>query len=426
MSLMRGVKRLSEQVVTHGKGSYVWTTEGKKLLDFTAGIGVLSTGHCHPTITEAVVKQAALGVHLQQSCYRNDVAQQLVEKLKDVTPPSMDSFFLTTTGAEAVESAVRLARQATGRNNVIVFQGGYHGRTVGTLALTTSSIGYRGNMAGPLPGNIAVAPYPFYEQLFGVPAPEDPDAGENGRLGLTSHVMRQMDLVLQQQSPAHETACVLIEPVLGEGGYVAPPPAFLPALRAWCDKHGILLIADEVQSGFGRTGEMFAVDHWNVDPDILVIAKGIASGYPLAAVASRSELTDKQLPGSMGGTYGGNAVGCAAALATLRVFEEEGIVENARARGNQLQQALRGMQAEGLPIREVRGLGLMSSMSLERQTAGAGAAGRLSAACQEQGLLLLTTAAPEFESIRFIPPLTVSEGEMDEALTIIKSSLSSL
>jgi 4-aminobutyrate aminotransferase len=246
-NLFRGIKRLSDIVVDYGKGSRIYSTEGKSFLDFTAGIGVVSTGHCHPTVVEAVQKQASIGVHMQQSCYMNKGTLELIEKLSGgVVPAGLDSYFFANSGAEAVEGAVRLARQATGKDNIIVFSGGYHGRTLLTLALTSSGAGYRGGRLGPAPGGHFFVPYP-YEHI--------------GPHRSADVVLSELEALLKTHTSPTETAAVLIEPVLGEGGYCPPPPGFMSRLAALCKRHNILLIADEVQSGFGRTGTMFAVEH---------------------------------------------------------------------------------------------------------------------------------------------------------------------
>lgn len=401
-----GVKRATELVIESGKGSEVWTTDGKRYLDLTSGIGVLSTGHCHPTVVKAVQEQATKSSHVQQSCYYSDTMNTLIEKLGPVVPSGHDSFFFANSGAEAVEGALRLARHATGRDTVISFLGGYHGRTSGCLAVTTSSASYRGSRAGPLPAGSAYARYPY--EYAGVSS---------------EHALESLELILLQQAKASEIAAVIIEPVLGEGGYVVPPQGFLKSLHAWCAKHDILLIADEVQSGYGRTGRQWAVEHFDVNPDILVSAKGIASGYPLSMVTSRSDLTSKQQPGCMGGTYGGNAVSCAAALATLEVFEKEGIVKNAAARGTQLMDGLRAIAAKkGSPIGDVRGLGLMVGVEFDPDAGKV--ATKVAESCFEQGLLILTTG--HRDSIRLIPPLVVTSQEIEEVLGVFEKAVDAL
>jgi 4-aminobutyrate aminotransferase len=415
--LFRGVKRLSDIVVTRAKGCEVFSQEGARYLDFTSGIGVTSTGHCHPRVVEAVQAQAANLVHGQMGIVCHEPMMDLIERLEPIVPWA-DSFFFSNSGAEAVEGAVRLARHATGKANIIAFQGGYHGRTQGTLALTSSGVGYRGNALGPTPAGTHFAPYPYKSAMHGFSS----DASEED---LVKQSMWQLELLLKQQTQATETAAVLLEPVLGEGGYVPPPPSFLPALRDFCDSHRLLLICDEVQSGFGRTGKMFAIEHYGVTPDILIAAKGIASGYPLSAVITTSELSDRQMPGCMGGTYGGSAVSCAAALATLDVFEEERLLENVQQRGAQLMDGLRSIATrihadKGVEM-QVRGLGLMVACEFNSAQVPKGLAGAISAGCLERGMLLLPTGI--FETLRFVPGLVVTEAEVEEALQIFEGAL---
>ena len=405
-----GIKRLSDVVLVRGEGSRVWTSEGVALLDCTSGIAVTSTGHCHPTVVDAVRKQAGTIVHAQQSVAYSGPQLELVERLRPHVPAALTQFFFANSGAEAVESAVRLARQATGRDNVVCMLGGYHGRTAGTLALTTSGAGYRGKRAGPLPAGSLFVPF----------------AGLNGRgeaEGATcDEALRALDMAFKQQVAPSDVAAILLEPVQGEGGYLPVDPAFMQGLRARCDENGVVLIADEIQTGFGRTGTMFAVEQTGVDPDILVMAKGIASGYPLSAIAASAALAEKQAPGSMGGTYGGNAVSCAAAIATLDVFEGEGILANVEARNAQLVSRLRAAQ-ERHPdaCRDVRGLGLMIGVDYAGGAVRAGFAGRLSQACLQRGMLLLTAGVNE--TVRFAPPLVITEAEVDEAMDIYDDAL---
>lgn len=402
--LFPGVKRLTELVVTSGSGCNVFTDRGKRYLDFTAGIGVLSTGHCHPTVVDAVREQAGKITHAQQSIMYNDTTLLLADRLLSVAPPGLDSIFFANSGGEAIESALRLARQATGKDTVISFLGGYHGRTSGCLAVTSSSSSFRGCRSGPLPNGTAWAQYPYEH------------AGVSCEQSLAS-----LDLLLTQQATQSEVAAVLIEPILGEGGYIVPPKGFMCKLKSWCEEKDILLIADEVQCGAGRTGKMWAVDHDDVHPDILVSAKGIASGYPLSAVISKSEFSAKQSLNSMGGTYGGNPVTCAAAIATLDVIEEENLLHNAKVRGEQLVNGLKQYPAE--IVGEVRGRGLMVGFEFSDQVPK-GTAAAISKACFDRGLLLLPTG--HRETLRFVPSLIVSKEEVEEALDIFGESMTLL
>jgi len=409
--LFPGIKRLTELVVDRGAGCRLFTREGERYLDFTSGIGVLSTGHCHPTVVEAVREQAGRITHAQQSVVYNAAALDLIERLLPVLPSGINTAFFCNSGGEAVENALRLARQATRKDTVLCFLGGYHGRTSGALAVTSSSASYRGGRAGPLPSGQVFVPYPY--EHAGVSADD---------------TMRALDAAILQQVGGDDVAGVLIEPILGEGGYVVPPAGFLSRLREWCTDRGILLIADEVQSGFGRTGKMWAVDYEDVAPDILISAKGLASGYPLAAVFAREGVSKMQLANSCGGTYGGNAVACAAAMATLDVFKAEGVLKNVLERGAQLQAGLRriGGGADGPLLADVRGRGLMVAAEFESGAAAyyglrTSLAVAISHACFERGMLLLPTG--HRDTLRFVPPLIVSEDEVDECLDIFQEAV---
>jgi 4-aminobutyrate aminotransferase len=336
---------------------------------------------------------------------------QLAEELRQVVPAGLDSFFFSNSGAEAVEAAIKLARHATGKPGIVVFQGSFHGRTVGTMSLTTSKTIYRLRYQ-PLMAGVAVAPYP-YAYRYGWPAERT-----------AQFCLQELRHLLISQSDPSETAAFLVEPVLGEGGYVVPPQSFLAGLRAIADEHGILLIADEIQSGFGRTGKWFAGDHFGLRPDIMTMAKGIASGFPLSGIAARRELMDKWVPGSHGGTYGGNAVACAAAVATIQTLREEKLVENSAKQGRFLLSRLREMQKHHPRLGDVRGLGLMVGVEFTgadgRPDKATARAVRL--ACQERGLLLLT-CGPYDNTIRWMPPLVVTRAQLEEALEVFAEAL---
>ncbi|CAH0475936.1 unnamed protein product [Peronospora belbahrii] len=409
--LAKGIGRISNMVMTKAKGSWVWTSNNRKLLDFTSGIAVTSVGHSHPKVVAAVQKQAATLVHAQVNIGYHQPMLDLVDKLLPVVPASLDSLFFACSGSEAVENAVKLARHATGKSRVIAFQGGYHGRTFGAMSLTSSKTVYSAGF-GPLMPGVTFVPYPY--ALHG-PIHEDEKNAE--------WCLEQLRLALKQQSAPRDTAAIIIEPVIGEGGYVVPPKSFMKGLREIASENDILLIADEIQSGFGRTGNYFSIDgHFDVQPDILTFAKGIADGYPLSGIASRRELMDMQPPGSMGGTYAGNAVACAAAIATQEVIAEENVLENTRTRGAQLQAGLNKLKASGkYPILDVRGLGLMIGVEFDPEMAPQSTANKISAACLDHGMMLLTTSV--YETLRFMPPLTVSEDECALALEIFEKAL---
>jgi 4-aminobutyrate aminotransferase len=410
--------RITNLVVDHGEGSWLVTPEGVRYLDYTSGIGVTNTGHAHPRVVAAVQAQAARLLHGQQNIVYHEAGLRLHDRLARLLPGGPWSAFLANSGAEAVEAAVKLARVATGRPAVIAFRYGFHGRTGQAMALTAAKDVYRGAFE-PLPGSVYHAAYPYCYRASG---------GAHDPAACTCDWEAQLDLLFHQLVYPHAVAAVIVEPVIGEGGYIVPPPAFLPRLREITRQHGILLIADEVQTGFGRTGEMFAVRHWDVEPDILVMAKGIASGLPLSGILARTDIMDRFSPSSHGGTYGGNVVACAAAMATLDVIEDEGLIVNARERGAQLLDGLRSMTAGHASVGDVRGLGLMVALEFVRPGEGDGRAPnpeltkRVQQECYARNLLLLT-AGTYVNVIRIIPPLVTTEAEVDLALGIIREAL---
>ncbi len=404
--------RYTPIVAQRGEGAYVYDQDGTRYLDFTTGIGVTNTGHCHPQVVQAIQEQAAKLLHGQVNIVYHPPLLDLAKELRSIVPGDLDCFFFSNSGAEAVEGAVKLARHATGKSNVIVFQGSFHGRTALTMALTTSKTIYRLGYQ-PLPAGVFVAPYP-YAYHYGW-SEEETEA----------FCLRELELLLKMQTDPSETAAILVEPVLGEGGYVVPPAGFLKGLRRVCDEHGLLLIADEVQSGFGRTGKWFAIEHFDVEPDVMTMAKGLASGMPLSGVAARRELMERWIPGSHGGTYGGNAVACAAAAATVRVIRDEGLLENAARMGARLMQRLRALQAEYPIVGDVRGLGLMVATEFTAQdgSPATDAAKAVVKACLERRLMLLT-CGPWNNTVRWIPPLIVTEEQIEEGVTIFEEALS--
>ena len=402
--------RITDIVVDHGLGSCLYDTSGRRYLDFTCGIAVTNTGHCHPKVVAAIQAQAGRLIHGQINTVFHQPMLELVEELKQVVPPGLDSFFFSNSGAEAIEGAVKLCKHATGRQNIVVFSGSFHGRTHLTMAMTTSKTVYRVGYQPLVPG-VFVAPYPYAYKL-GL----DDDAA-------TDYCLAELKRLLKSQTAPEETACIVIEPVLGEGGYVVPPSRFMAELRGLCDETGILLVADEIQSGFGRTGKFFALEHFGVIPDVITVAKGIASGLPLSGVITRKELAARWRTGTHGGTFGGNAVACAAATATIRAIREENLVANAAVRGEQLLAGLRQLQAEFPVIGDVRGLGLMVGAEFTRDgTPDTAAAKAIARGCLGLGLLLLTCGTYD-NVIRLIPPLVVSQEEIAEALTIFAAAL---
>ncbi|CAB4848324.1 MAG: aminotransferase class III-fold pyridoxal phosphate-dependent enzyme [Actinobacteria bacterium] len=390
--------------VSHGKGCWVTTTTGEEYLDFAAGIAVNSTGHAHPKIAAAIAAQAQRFIHAQVNVFRHDLLEPLAAKLAELTPGSIDTFFFANSGAEITEAAVKLAKQAAKRPHTVVFSGSFHGRAHLAMAMTTSKTGYRAGHA-PLPAGVFVAPYPD-------PLAADQDAEVAKALWGFDHLLKSM-------TAPEETAAVILEPVLGEGGYIPAPAAFIHGLVERCRQHGILFIADEVQSGFGRTGRMFAVEHYGIEPDIICMAKGIASGFPFAALGTRRELDDKWPKGSHGGTYGGNPMGCAAALATIELMTDPAFLANVNARGEQLQAGIRELQRDYPTITQVRGLGLMVGTEFDD-------AARVAAVikhCLEEGHLILMNAGTYGKVLRWMPPLVVSEREIALALAAFGAAL---
>ncbi|MBE1575909.1 aspartate aminotransferase family protein [Amycolatopsis roodepoortensis] len=400
------LKQATPVVVDHGEGVYLYGTDGKRHLDFTAGIGVTSTGHCHPHVVSAAREQIGKLVHGQYTTVMHKPMLELTEKLGGVLPEGLDSLFYANSGSEAVEAALRLSRQATKRPNVIVFQGGFHGRTVAAATMTTSGTRFSAGIS-PLMSGVHVAPFPY---AFHYGWDEET---------ATKFALRELDYLFATVCAPNETAAFFIEPVLGEGGYVPANTEFLAGLRERADKHGILLVMDEIQTGFGRTGRFWGHEHFGVRPDIVLIAKGLASGFPISGIAASEELMAKALPGSQGGTYGGNAVACAAAIATLEVIQQEGLVENAAERGRQLLEGVRVIADKSPSIGDVRGLGLLVGSEFttpegEPDTAKAQAAQK---AASSNGLLLLTCGA-YMNVVRMVPPLIVDSAQVDEALRI--------
>lgn len=395
-----------------GEGIYLYDEEGNRYMDFTSGIGVTNTGHSHPYVVKEVQKQAESLLFAQMNCVINHRSSELAAKLNELTPKHLNRFFFSNSGAEATESSVKLAKAATGRSNLIVFQGSFHGRTHLTMGMTTSKTIYR-HKYHPLPSGIFVAPFPnsFY---YGW----DEDS-------TIDFCIKELDLLLQGQTAPDETAAIIIEPVLGEGGYVPAPKRFLHHLRKICDLHGIMLIIDEVQSGFGRTGKLFSFDHSDVKPDILVMAKGLGSGLPISAIASTESIMNQWEPGTHGGTYGGGStIPTAAACATIDVLIQENLIQNAADRGAQLVAGLKNLQSRFPFIGDVRGQGLMIGTEFinEDRSPNSRVTSAVIQYCLEQNLILMGCGTYK-NVIRWIPPLVVSETEIDKSLSIFEKAL---
>lgn len=410
----QGVATATPLFAERAENAELWDADGARYIDFAGGIAVLNVGHCHPRVIAAVRDQLDLYTHtaFQVVAYEPYVA--LCERLNALAPiagPAKTILF--TTGAEAVENAVKIARAATGRPGVIAFGGGFHGRTLLTMAMTGKVLPYKRSF-GPLPGEVFHLPFPIAHYGVGV---EDS--------------LRALSLLFAADIEPSRVAAIIVEPVQGEGGFHMAPPELLQALRRICDEHGILLIADEVQTGFARTGRMFGIEHGGIEPDLMTVAKSLAGGFPLSGVIGRADIMDAAQPGGLGGTYAGSPVACAAALAVLDVIEEEGLIARANAIGERLRTTLEAFASRNdlLPIGHVRGPGAMVAFDLLAARGGdepdGAAAKRVTARALERGLVLLSCGI-HGETIRLLMPLTASDAVIDEGMAILEEALSAL
>lgn len=390
--------------IERGMGIRVIDVNGHEYLDFTGGLGAASTGHSHPKVTQAIAEQAGRMIHAQINVYRHDKLEPLVNKLAEITPEGIDTFYFGSTPDEIVESAVKLSKHATDRRNVITFDGAFHGRTHYTLAMSSSRAIDRAGY-GPLPGGVFIAPFP------------DPHASDQE--AEVSRALRGLDRILATQVDAESVAACVIEPVIGERGYIPTPKAFLEGIERRCRDHGMLLVSDETQTGFGRTGKMFATEALGVTPDIICMAKGMASGFPFAALGTRREIDEKWVTGSHSGSSNGNPIGCAAALATIEVLQEPGFLDNVKSRGNQLMDALLNLQQLDQALLHVRGRGLMIATefdTVERAEA-------VVEHCRKENRLLLMLAGTFRRTIRWSPPLIVTQSEIDTAVSAFADAI---
>jgi len=397
-------------VMAYGRGCEVFDVDGNRFLDFAAGVAVNSTGHCHPHVVQAIKQQLDRFIHIS-SDYYHELWIQLAEKLDEIAPFEEDAMsFMTNSGTEAIEAAIKLARYYTGRHRFIGFLGAFHGRTMGSLAFNGSKVSHRSGFFGTMPDVVHI-PFPDPYRPVLAMQPDDEDYGET----VVNYIEQ---VIFQRLVPPDEVAAVLVEPILGEGGYIVPANSFFPRLRALCDRYGILLIVDEVQSGMGRTGAWWAIEHWDVEPDIVCTAKGIASGMPLGAAIARRRLMTWP-PGSHGNTYGGNPLACAAALTTIEIIEKEGL-RNAQEQGDYALRVLREMAARHPSLGDVRGKGLMIGIELVKDKATRQPAqalrDRTVHLAFEHGLLVLGCGT---SAIRIAPPLIISRAEMTEGLQIL-------
>jgi 4-aminobutyrate aminotransferase / (S)-3-amino-2-methylpropionate transaminase / 5-aminovalerate transaminase len=410
-SVARGVVTAHPIVVARAEGSHVWDTDGRRYLDFVGGIGVLNVGHNHPRVVAAVRKQLELVTHtaFQVAAYEPYIA--LAERLNALIGKGAvhKSLFLTT-GAEAVENAVKIARGYTNRSAVIAFRGGFHGRTLLGVSLTGMSQPYKQNFG------------PFAPEIFHTPYPD-------AFRGVTTEIaLAALDEVFATQIAPDRVAAIIIEPVQGDGGFLPAPAAFMQALRTITQRHGIVLIADEIQTGFGRTGEMFGFEHSGIQPDLVTVAKSLAGGLPLSGVVGKAEIMDAPLPGGLGGTYGGNPLACAAALAVLDAFEQDGLLEHANVLGRQLNAGLTELQNKHAAIGDVRGLGFMQAIEFvtdrDSKQPDADRAQRVIDRARESGLLVIKCGVHR-NVVRFLAPLVLSEGDLRQALAILGAALAS-
>ncbi|MDC9603859.1 4-aminobutyrate--2-oxoglutarate transaminase [Xenorhabdus griffiniae] len=407
-AIAKGVGVTTQVYVERAENAEIWDSQGQRYIDFAAGIAVVNTGHRHPRVIAAAREQLEQFTHTchQVVPYENYVT--LAERLNHLVPGNfVKKTVFVTTGAEAVENAVKIARAATGRNGVVAFSGAFHGRTFLGMALTGKVAPYKMGF-GPLVGDVYRVPFPV--ELHGISVEQTLNALEN---------------LFKTDIEPTRVAAIIIEPVQGEGGFYPAPPNLLKSLREIADRYGIVLIADEIQTGFARTGKLFAMEHHQIAADLTTMAKGLAGGFPLAAVTGRSELMDAVVPGGLGGTYGGNPVAIAAGHAVLDVIEEEKLTERAMQLGERLRQYLHKLRPHVPQIADVRGLGLMIAVEFNRAESQEPDADFTNAVRQkalERGLILLTCGI-HGNVIRFLPPLTIQDDVFDEALNILKSVL---
>jgi 4-aminobutyrate aminotransferase/(S)-3-amino-2-methylpropionate transaminase len=405
----RGITTAHPIVADRAKGAEMWDVAGKRYIDFAGGIGVLNVGHGHPRVMEAVHAQIDRVTHTSFQVVMYESYLRLAERLCALAPgegPKKAIFF--STGAEAVENAVKIARAHTGRPAVISFQGGFHGRTLLALSLTGSVVPYKQNF-GPYATEVYQVPFPYEYRGWS-----------------TERALASLDELFESSVSPQRVAAIIIEPVLGEGGFVPAPAAFLQKLRALTEQHGILLIADEIQTGFGRTGKFFAIEHSGVSPDLVTVAKSLAAGFPLSGVVGRAEVMDAPGPGGLGGTYGGNPVACAAGLAVLDVMRDERLPERAARIGSVVEERMRSWASEHDLVGDVRVMGAMAGMELVRdrktKTPADTETAQILALAREKGLILLR-AGMHHNVIRTLMPLTIPDEQLDEGLDIIGSAL---
>ncbi|TPJ36360.1 4-aminobutyrate--2-oxoglutarate transaminase [Mesorhizobium sp. B2-8-3] len=407
-SISRGVGMTTQIYADRAENSEIWDVEGRRYIDFSSGIAVVNTGHRHPKVIEAVKAQLDRFTHTCHQVVPYESYVHLAERLNGMLPGKFDKkTIFVTTGAEAVENAIKIARNATGRQAVIAFSGGFHGRTFMGMALTGKVVPYKVGF-GAMPADVFHAPFPV--ALHGVSVADS---------------LAALDKLFKADVDPNRVAAIIVEPVQGEGGFYEAPRDFMAALRKICDQHGILLVADEVQTGFARTGKMFAMDHHDVAPDLTTMAKSLAGGFPLSAVTGRAEIMDAPGPGGLGGTYGGSPIGVAAAHAVLDVIDEENLCDRANALGARLKQRLDSIRDDVPEIVDIRGPGFMNAVEFNDVKKGLPSAEFANAVrlkALDEGLILLTCGVYG-NVIRFLSPITIQDGVMTEALDILETSI---
>ena len=408
-AIPRGAGMQAPVFAARAENAEIWDTEGRRYVDFAGGIAVLNTGHRHPTVMKRVLAQLESVTHTCFTIMPYEPFVELAEKLNAIAPISGEkkSMFLTT-GAEAVENAVKIARAHTGRSDVIAFHGSFHGRTLLTMGLTGKIVPYKTKF-GPFPGGIWHVPYPIAHK------------------GITvDDTFKAIEALFRCDVEASRVAAIIIEVVQGEGGFYIAPKELMVRLRKLCDEHGIVLIADEIQSGFGRTGKWFGIEHMGVEPDLVTVAKSLAGGFPLSGVVGRAEIMDAAEPGGLGGTYAGNPVACAAALGVLEAFEQDKLMEKAKAQGKHVIDRIKAIKAKGKgqPIGDIRGLGAMVAFEITNAKGEPDAAGTkaLVAKCLERGLLILSCGV-HHDTIRLLCPLSAPEKIVNEGLDILEQAI---
>jgi 4-aminobutyrate aminotransferase/(S)-3-amino-2-methylpropionate transaminase len=402
----RGVGNAHPIFIERASGAKIWDVDGNEYFDFVGGIGVLNVGHAHPRIRAAIVEQLDRFSHMCFQVAMYDSYVRLAERLNRLAPgSSAKKTLLLSTGAEATENAVKIAREFTGRPAVVAFHHGFHGRTLLALTMTGKNSPYKQHF-GPFCSEVYHAPFPYEYHGW-----------------TTERALGALDQLFESEVAPDRVAAIIIEPVLGEGGFVPAPAKYLQELRRIATRHGIVLIADEIQSGFGRTGKFFAIEHAGVEPDLITVAKSLAAGLPLSAIVGRADIMDAPAPGGLGGTYAGNPVACAAALAALDVYEDEGLADRALAIGVRIEAALRALQRRFSHVGDVRGLGAMMGVEFadDAESGRPTIAKRIVTEARSRGLLLMTAGA-KGDIIRALVPLVISDDELTAALSRLTES----